>query len=446
MAPELLAGGTITTASDVYSFGVLLWEVMTHKLPYEGLDLTFTEILERVRDGKLRPDCDQKGLDQELADCMRDCWAQEADKRPTLEDLEMKLIPLCGQNLFTVMQERSKFAKRQSSLLQDVFPKHIAKALLAGKKVEPEHHSCCSIYFSDIVGFTTISSFLTAEEVSDMLDRLYVAFDELAGKHGVFKLETIGDAWVGACNLNNSQENDHAARIARFSVDAMRAAKRTAIHPEKPEMGNVKIRVGFHSGPVVSSVVGTKNPRYCLFGDTMNLASRMESTAEELRIQCSEVAADLAREQDSSLTFVSKGKIKVKGVFWLEDGMGVENAIVEEADETEATAHSFKAMKRFSEYTPFIAMELASLQSSEEADEEEAMGSIMEEGDEEEAMSRSFKAKKRFSDSTPLMATSPQSSVSDEPVSKQQFAEDSTEKTFVSEGSTSTHRNRRYFL
>lgn len=402
MAPELLTGGTITTASDVYSFGVLLWEVMTHKLPYEDVDfLTFTEILESVRDGMLRPDCNQKGLDQELADCMQECWAQEADKRPTLEELEMKLIPLCGQNLFTVMQERSKFAKRQSSLLQDVFPKHIAKALLAGEKVEPEHHACCSIYFSDIVGFTTISSFLTAEEVSDMLDRLYVAFDELAEQHGVFKLETIGDAWVGTCNLNNSQEKDHAARISLFSIDAMRAAKRTAIHPDKPEMGNVKIRVGFHSGPVVSSVVGTKNPRYCLFGDSMNLASRMESTAEELRIQCSEVAADLAREQDSSLSFASRGKIKVKGVklpmsvFWLEDGLEEETTILQAPQEVDSMEPS-KARKRFSQYIPLIVKE----------------------------------------------QNSPRDSVtSDKP-----SIEDSTGKTYVSEGSTSTHRNRRYFL
>jgi class 3 adenylate cyclase len=100
---------------------------------------------------------------------------------------------------------------------------------------------------------------------------------DLTGKHGVYKLETIGDAWVGVCNLTKTQP-DHAARIARFSIDAVSAAQKTAIHPDKPEMGNVKIRVGFHSGPVVSSVVGTKNPRYCLFGDSMNTGSALTSS------------------------------------------------------------------------------------------------------------------------------------------------------------------------
>jgi serine/threonine protein kinase len=142
MAPELLRGEPISTQSDVYAFGVLLWEVMTHKEPYEDVESDYADILDMVSCGELRPDCDQKGLDQEMIDCMQECWAQDPSQRPTLEDLEMKLIPLCGQNLFSVMQERHKFASKQSTLIQDVFPEHIAKDLLAGKKVEPEHHEC----------------------------------------------------------------------------------------------------------------------------------------------------------------------------------------------------------------------------------------------------------------------------------------------------------------
>lgn len=324
MAPEILSGGAISTKSDVYSFGVLIWEVMTHKIPYESRNMEYEDILKLVSEGKLRPDCDQ-GLDPELVECMQDCWAHEAANRPSFEELELKLIPLCGQSLISVMQERSKFSRKQYSLIQDVFPEHIANALLVGKKVEPEHHDCVSIYFSDIVGFTTISSSLLPAEVSDLLDRLYINFDELAGKHEVFKLETIGDAWVGVTNLNQSQ-SDHSARIARFAVDAVRAAQNIVIHPDRPEMGNVKIRVGVHSGPVVSSVVGKRNPRYCLFGDTMNTASRMESTSEELRIQCSKATVRLVAEQDRCLKFTYRGKIDIKGkgrmsTFWLRQSL-----------------------------------------------------------------------------------------------------------------------------
>ena len=321
MAPELLQGGLISTQSDVYSFGVTLWELMTHKIPYDNVRQPTAEITKMVRDGKLRPDCSE-GLDPELAKVMDRCWSQEPARRPTLADLELEIIPLCGQSLFLVMEEKAKRTTTQQRLLQDLFPEHIARDLLAGKKVEPEQHDCVTIYFSDIVGFTTISSKLSAQEVSALLDRLYIQFDALAVKHGVFKLETIGDAWVGVCNLTEKQA-DHAARIARFSIDAVQAAANTPVDLADSSMGNVKIRVGFHSGPVVSSVVGTKNPRFCLFGDTMNTSSRMESTSEELHIHCSEAAATLAKKQDQSLHFTSRGKIAVKGkgkmqTYWLE--------------------------------------------------------------------------------------------------------------------------------
>ena len=271
MAPELLQGGFISTRSDVYAFGVTLWEVMTRKLPYHDLEMSTREVLQEVKMGTRRPDCEQ-GLDKELVQCMQDCWAHAPEDRATFEDLEIKLIPLCGQNFFSVMQARHAHTRKQTSLLQDVFPEHIAQALLAGKKVEPENHDCVTVYFrylsplpspltphpllltphpspltphlspltphpspltphpsprspltphpsprsplsplgssqarrgvpslkptwlspanldacpvpwrSDIVSFTTISGQLRPEEVSDMLDRLYTEFDDLAG-------------------------------------------------------------------------------------------------------------------------------------------------------------------------------------------------------------------------------------------------------------------------
>ncbi len=217
MAPELLAGGDVSTSSDIYAFGVTLWELMTRKSPYADLHIPHVSILQQIRDGLLRPDCSQ-GLEEELIACMQKCWNQNPQQRPTFEELDIKLIPLCGQNFFTsarrIMETNTKYRKElkdSAALLHKVFPKHVAEALMRGQKVEPEEHDCVTIYFSDIVGFTTISSNLSAQEVSEMLDRLYVEFDNLAGTHGVFKVETIGDAWMGVCNLDQAQ-SDHAAR------------------------------------------------------------------------------------------------------------------------------------------------------------------------------------------------------------------------------------------
>lgn len=213
MAPELLDGGDVSTASDVYAFGVTFWELMTRKSPYADIDCPHAFILQQIKNGTLRPDC-SKGFEEELVVCMQQCWSQTPQKRPTFEELEIKLIPLCSQNFFTsarrILETTDRY-RRGSALLHKVFPKHVAEALMSEKKVEAEHHDCVTIYFSDIVGFTNISSSLSAQEVSEMLDRLYVEFDNLAGTHGVFKVETIGDAWMGVCNLEQPQP-DHAAR------------------------------------------------------------------------------------------------------------------------------------------------------------------------------------------------------------------------------------------
>lgn len=122
---------------------------MTQKVPYQDVALPSKEIIRKVRQNKLRPNCD-KGMDKELVECLRECWAQLPKCRPNLEDLELKIIPLCGHNFYSDVDERRKVTQKQTSVLRDVFPEHIAEALVAGKKVAPEHHGCVTIYFSDM--------------------------------------------------------------------------------------------------------------------------------------------------------------------------------------------------------------------------------------------------------------------------------------------------------
>jgi class 3 adenylate cyclase len=146
-----------------------------------------------------------------------------------------------------------------------------------------------------------------------MLHHLFNQFDTLADTHGVFKVETIGDAWMGVTNCVCEQSEDHVKHIAQYSLDAVQAASETLIDLEDPDRGYVQIRVGFHSGPVLSNVIGTHNPHYSLFGDAVNTASRMESHSKPGQIHCSERSALLLQEQAPDIPTSCRGDVPITG-------------------------------------------------------------------------------------------------------------------------------------
>jgi class 3 adenylate cyclase len=193
---------------------------------------------------------------------------------------------------------KAKRARNASFVLMEAFPQPIALAMLQGSKIEAVSKDLVSVLFSDIVGFTSISSTLDARKVSDLLNRLFRKFDRLAYIHGVQKIDVVGDAYIAATNFVEDQAGDHAARLARFAVAAMEAAADTPVDEDAPAgSGCVQIRIGIHCGPVSGNVVGSQNLKYTLMGETVNVASRMESTGLASRIQCSEASASLIRQQ-----------------------------------------------------------------------------------------------------------------------------------------------------
>lgn len=217
------------------------------------------------------------------------------------------------------MKELDIEKRRTDSLLYQMIPRTVADRLRQG---EPALNTCemfhgVSVLFSDVVGFTHICSLISPMEVVTMLNNMYTVFDQISEQHNVYKVETIGDAYMVVSGVPE-RSMYHAEHVADLALD-MIAAMPTLSDPSKSSE-HLKIRIGVHTGMVVAGVVGLKMPRYCLFGDTVNTASRMESTGLAMKIHISETthsclqAANYLMKQRGSIDIKGKGGMKT---FWL---------------------------------------------------------------------------------------------------------------------------------
>ncbi|XP_060767525.1 guanylate cyclase soluble subunit beta-2 [Neoarius graeffei] len=197
--------------------------------------------------------------------------------------------------------------KKTETLLYAMLPQHVANQLKEGKKVEAGDFKVCTILFSDVVTFTNICAACEPIQIVNMLNAMYSKFDHLTNVHNVYKVETIGDAYmvVGGVPI---PKDTHAERVANFAL-GMRLAAREVNNPITGQP--IQIRVGLHTGPVLAGVVGEKMPRYCLFGDTVNTASRMESHGVPDHIHLSPFTYSVLKDKQFEIS--ERGEIQVKG-------------------------------------------------------------------------------------------------------------------------------------
>jgi guanylate cyclase len=212
---------------------------------------------------------------------------------------------------FVEQRERATVAlqaeqQRSQRLLLNVLPEPIAERLKASTGVIAEHFDEVSVLFADLVGFTERSATMPPQELVELLDRIFSAFDRVADTEGVEKIKTIGDAYMVAGGLP-APHPDHLRAVARTGL-AMRDA--LAKIGEATGNGWLALRVGIDSGPAVAGVIGRRKFIYDLWGDTVNTASRMESHGVPGAIQVTErVAAGLGE----GFILRSRGVIDVKG-------------------------------------------------------------------------------------------------------------------------------------
>ncbi|XP_056388499.1 atrial natriuretic peptide receptor 1-like isoform X2 [Hyla sarda] len=331
-----------TPAADVYSYAIVLVEIASRCDTVAGYsylkDVTWRPEIPDLSVGKSDPDCPNQADYSEL---IQKCWAHNAMLRPPFEqikkslekmnphrvspvDMMMNLMEKYSKHLEAIVAERTQdlLQEKQKTdrLLYSMLPKPVADDLRQGLTCEAQSYSSATVYFSDIVGFTTLSGASTPYQVVNFLNKLYTKFDDIIDNYDVYKVETIGDAYMVVSGVPKENGIKHVAEIASMALDLVAVCHSFKI-PHIPDT-KLKIRAGVHSGPLVAGVVGTKMPRYCLFGDTVNTASRMESNSEALKIQCSSSAAELLMKI-GGYTLVCRGTVDVKGkgamtTWWLE--------------------------------------------------------------------------------------------------------------------------------
>ncbi|PNH02565.1 Guanylate cyclase soluble subunit beta-2 [Tetrabaena socialis] len=232
----------------------------------------------------------------------------------------------------------ARVLEAEHRLLESIFPRHVLELAAANARQGSErqggaarysltqlplaqgstsvatYHPMVTILFSDIIGFTSMCTEIPATSVMTFLNRLYSQLDSLCDVYGVYKVETIGDCYMVAGGLmTRDADGFMTVRGPEAGVDELHAAKamqREASRVMLPTTGTpVQMRIGLHSGPVTSGIVGSKMPRFCLFGDTVNTASRMESTCPPGAVHVSAATRECLPDEE----WESTGGLQVKG-------------------------------------------------------------------------------------------------------------------------------------
>ncbi|GIL81997.1 hypothetical protein Vretimale_1558 [Volvox reticuliferus] len=260
-----------------------------------------------------------------------ECW-HDISAIPLLDPvLDKQVILLLQTNVTARVELENRLADltdAQLGMLEQLFPRHVIEYMLSHKHGYnsrnlthlANHHDDVIVLFTDVVGFTSMSKEVEPSEVMHFLNELYTIFDDLVDLHDLYKLDTVGDCYIVVAGLtmqdddgftctvqgDNDQRLHHAQVMMDFAKAILRESKQVLMpHNQCP----VQIRIGIHLGSLASGLVGPKMPKFTLFGDTMNTASRMESTCKPGCVQVSEVFAKLLPFEEWQDT----GGVEVKG-------------------------------------------------------------------------------------------------------------------------------------
>jgi adenylate cyclase len=217
--------------------------------------------------------------------CLEKKWLRDREQRH-LEDLRVEKL-------------------RSESLLLNVLPKSVVTRMRDGETTIADHFESVTILFSDLVGFTALATGLPPGELIDILSTVFSRFDRAVSDHGLEKVKTIGDAYMVAGGLPEPVDQ-HAVRVADLALEMLEIVSATRI-----AMGiDLNVRIGINTGPVIAGVIGTYKFIYDVWGDTVNTASRMESSGAPGQVH---VSADTRLMLGEAYLFEPRGPLDIKG-------------------------------------------------------------------------------------------------------------------------------------
>jgi class 3 adenylate cyclase len=274
-----------------------------------------TEAASRLTDAALTLDFQKEQLADSLLTVQRE---RDAEVSLSKERARRNLLLIAGlvalvfgSISYRQRRKTQKALKRSDELLLNILPEEVAEELKTKGHADAKHFDKVTILFTDFKGFTAATEKLSPQELVEELNTCFKAFDGIITAHGIEKIKTIGDAYMCAGGLPVPSSSTPAGVVqAALEMQAfMDARKKERDAQGKPAF---EMRVGIHTGPVVAGIVGVKKFAYDIWGDTVNIASRMESSGEVAQVNISESTYALVKDEPG-LTFTPRGKVQAKG-------------------------------------------------------------------------------------------------------------------------------------
>eukprot|EP01135_Chromosphaera_perkinsii_P009468 Nk52_evm11s1763 gene=Nk52_evmTU11s1763 len=341
-------GGCV--ADDLFACGIIfheIWSQTPFVLESVVNKRTINGVLEDMwNDSMTVIDCLSTSLsDSNVQELVSKLTDRDASKRPVAKtlinnlasifpqlkssftDLLSQKLQAYTQNLENLVAEQTEELRGEkdkiTALVHEMLPPSIADELLSEGGVAPMHFSSVTVFFNDIVGFTSLCDVNSASNIIFMLNELFTKFDSITKHIDVVKITTIGDAYMAVSGVPQRNGMNHAKEICIFSLEMLKTLSDFTVPFDNSI--KLKMRAGINSGPVMAGVLGTTVPQFSIFGDTVNLASRMESTGMPERVQMSHFTYKILQEHFPNIFKISeRGIVAVKGkadvqTYWLED-------------------------------------------------------------------------------------------------------------------------------